>query len=172
VVQKHSLEEAIAKKHELKVPPLIQDFFTAASNGDWETTSNLFFKIEAGVYHRNNTGWMPPEFWGAVHDTFGTYEILQAWNPELLDRYGREFVKSIPSGSIYFGGTEAGRFVFSAFSQSHSKGQPFFTLTQNALADNTYLTYLSDMYGEKIYIPSPMILKSALRNTPQMRRQD
>ena len=33
-------------------------------------------------------------------------------------------------------------------------GKPFFTLTQNALADGTYLNYLRSMYGKKIYIPT------------------
>ena len=33
-------------------------------------------------------------------------------------------------------------------------GDPFFTLTQNALADGTYLEYLRAMYGGKIYTPT------------------
>jgi hypothetical protein len=38
--------------------------------------------------------------------------------------------------------------------KSQVNGDPFFTLTQNALTDSTYLDYLRSMYGEKIYIPS------------------
>jgi hypothetical protein len=38
--------------------------------------------------------------------------------------------------------------------KSHIKGDPFFTLTQNALADGTYLDYLRGFYGDKIYIPT------------------
>jgi hypothetical protein len=63
-------------------------------------------------------------------------------------------LNSIPPGSIYFGGTDSGRGLITAFSKSHVDGDPFFTLTQNALADTTYLTYLSRMYGKKIYIAS------------------
>jgi hypothetical protein len=37
--------------------------------------------------------------------------------------------------------------------KSHAKGEPFFTLTQNALCDGTYLDYAREMYGHKIYIP-------------------
>ena len=33
-------------------------------------------------------------------------------------------------------------------------GDPFFTLTQNALADSGYLHYLRSMYGTRIYIPT------------------
>jgi hypothetical protein len=34
------------------------------------------------------------------------------------------------------------------------EGKPFFTLTQNQLADQTYLEYLRAMYGKKIHIPT------------------
>ena len=37
-------------------------------------------------------------------------------------------------------------------SESHAEARPFFTLTQNALADGTYLDYLQAMYGQRIYI--------------------
>src|SRR5205807_532054 len=69
-------------------------------------------------------------------------------------RFGREIIDSIPRGSIYFGGTDPGRFIISALSESHREGRPFFTLTQNQLADQTYLEYLRDMYGQKLQIPT------------------
>src|ERR1017187_8229745 len=63
-------------------------------------------------------------------------------------------INAIPAGSIYFGGTDPGRGVPTAFGKTHADGDPFFTLTQNALADGTYLEYLRAMYGEKIYTPT------------------
>jgi len=63
-------------------------------------------------------------------------------------------INSIPAGSIYFGGTDPGRGVPTAFCKSSIDGDPFFTLTQNALADGTYLEYLRAMYGGKIYTPT------------------
>jgi hypothetical protein len=44
--------------------------------------------------------------------------------------------------------------VITTLSRSHSTGDPFFTLTQNALADGLYLTYLREMYGDKISLPA------------------
>jgi hypothetical protein len=44
--------------------------------------------------------------------------------------------------------------VITAMQKSHVNADPFFTLTQNALADNSYLGYLREMYGKKIYIPT------------------
>jgi len=34
------------------------------------------------------------------------------------------------------------------------KADPFFTLTQNALADSSYLDYLRGMYGDRIHVPT------------------
>src|SRR5439155_23629436 len=38
---------------------------------------------------------------------------------------------------------------------------PFFVLTQNALADSTYLDYLSATFGKKIFVPSQEDSKKA-----------
>lgn len=151
--EKYALAETIAKKHEAEIPPRVRDFFVAAEKQDWTTTSNLFSEIEEGSGRRNtNHTWLPLEFWGPVHDTIGAYEIIHDMNPKFVNMFGDEIVKSIPPGSIYFGGTDHGRFLVSAFSDSHSEGRPFFTLTQNALADPTYLRYVADMYGDKIKV--------------------
>jgi hypothetical protein len=63
-------------------------------------------------------------------------------------------INSIPPGSIYFGGTDPGRGMPTAFSKSQIDADPFFVLTQNALADGTYLEYLRQTYGGKIYTPT------------------
>jgi hypothetical protein len=63
-------------------------------------------------------------------------------------------IASIPAGSIYFGGTDPGRFLVTAMCKSQVNADPFFVLTQNALADATYLEYLRGMYGAKIYTPT------------------
>jgi len=153
VTEKRLLAEIICKAHEQRLSSTATDFFAAAQKGDWMTTSNLFSALEA-ANHSSPGGWLPPVYWGAVHETYGVYELLHVWNPELLERFGDGVVNSIPAGSIYFGGTEAGRFAVSLFSQSQSQGRPFFILTQNALSDPSYSGYLRDMYGGKVNLPS------------------
>jgi hypothetical protein len=74
--------------------------------------------------------------------------------PKYALAFGNDIVKSLPRGSIYFGGTDAGRGLVTALSASHEKADPCFILTQNALADGGYLTYLRTMYGGKIYTPT------------------
>ena len=154
VIEKRALEKQIADKYAVSVPPVVWSFFDAAKKGQWQTTSNHFYKIEGGTGRKGDPAWIPLSIWGPIHDTFGAYEQFHSWNPKLLHRFGDKIRQKIPDGSIYFGGTDAGRFVVSVLSTSHSEGRPFFTVTQNALADGTYLDYLRDMYGRKIYIPT------------------
>jgi len=87
-------------------------------------------------------------------------EICLAYNhvvncdPKYTELLANGIINSIPAGSIYFGGTDPGRGVPTAFCKSHADADPFFTLTQNALADSTYLDYLRAMYGARIYTPT------------------
>ena len=153
VSEKHALEQTLAKKHNVELPPIVEEFFAAERKGDWNTASNRFYAIGDDLAKRNPnrkpTGFEP---WGPIHDAFGTYEIVHAMDPKFVKMYGAEIVQGIPAGSIYFGGTDPGRFLVSAFSESHSEGRPFFTITQNALADPVYLNYVADMYGDKIKV--------------------
>lgn len=74
------------------------------------------------------------------------------------DRYatafGHDIFQSIPRGSIYFGGTDPGRFIVTTMEKSQVSADLFYTLTQNALADDSYLGYLRSMYGGSIYLPT------------------
>ena len=102
--------------------------------------------------------------WCPVHETLGIAECFHDWDGQLLHRFGRDIIDSIPTNSIYFGGTDPGRFVITALSQSHRQGRPFFTLTQNALADGRYLDYLRQMYADKIYIATTVDTQGAFSN--------
>lgn len=94
--------------------------------------------------------------WENVKEVSGAFDCLVSGESE--DAYfvslGGDIIKSVPAGSIYFGGSDPGRFVITALQKSHVNGDPFFTLTQNALPDSCYLDYLRSMYGTKIYIPT------------------
>jgi hypothetical protein len=155
VSEKQALAETIARQHDIKVPQLVLDFFAAAQKRDWIAASNLFDPIQRDFYSRSNRFRLIPQpLSGAILDVEGTFEVIEAWKPEFLKQFGTGIVGSIPPGSIYFGGSEAGRFLVSVFSESHSEGRPFFTLTQNALSDGAYLGYVNDMYGKKINLPA------------------
>jgi thioredoxin-like negative regulator of GroEL len=146
--EKLALARKISSKQGTNLSIRAQDFFRAAANGDWLTTSNLFSALESSN-HVAGGAYSPPPYWGAIHEAFGGYELFHSWNSVFLNELGNGIVRSIPPRSIYFGGTSGGRFAASVFDQGHA----FFTLTQNALADGSYLAYLKLLYGDKIYIP-------------------
>jgi tetratricopeptide (TPR) repeat protein len=148
VVQKHALAKELAQKHGVEMPAEVEKFFAAAQKHDWLASTNLFSAIQEEKQKGSNAS----PFWGSVDDTCGAFEVFHWLNPKFAKMFGEEIVQSIPEGSIYFGGTDGGRYLISAFSKSHSKGRPFFTITQNALADPSYLGYVADMYGDKIHV--------------------
>ena len=87
-------------------------------------------------------------------ETYGAFEAFAGWDDKYCAAFGRDIIDSIPTGAVYFGGTDPGRFVVTALCKSQVNGDPFFVLTQNALADGGYLAYLRSMYGDKIYTPT------------------
>jgi hypothetical protein len=93
--------------------------------------------------------------WAAVNEIGAALEEFAAGEEEYAVTFARDIIASIPPGSIYFGGTDPGRFLVTALSHSHVNADPFFTITQNALVDfRSYLRYVRGMYGGRIYIPT------------------
>ena len=104
---------------------------------------------------RRDTNWvLYPVEWAVVNEVGAALEEFAAGEEKYAIAFGRDVIDSIPAGSIYFGGTDSGRFLVTALSRSHVNGDPFFTITQNALADRSYLRYVRGMYGNRIHIPT------------------
>lgn len=152
-----------------KVPSLVWSFFDAVRVDDWETATNLFSRLEQLKGTRPNPEPDSPaaalrtSVWPPLAETSGAYESFQNWDNKWLHRFAHEIIDSIPKESIYFGGTDPGRFIISAFSESHRDGEPFFTITQNQLADVGYLDYLRSMYGTKIKVPTTEDLRKVFQ---------
>jgi len=142
------------------VPSIVWSLFDAIRVDDWETATNLVARINrASGRFPDNADPIPALalrtlVWPCISEVIGAYEDFHLWNNKLLHRFGREIISSIPQDSIYFGGTDPGRYIISALSDSQREGKPFFTITQNQLADSTYMEYLRKMYGKRIYIPT------------------
>jgi hypothetical protein len=60
------------------------------------------------------------------------------------------------TNAIFFGGTDPGRFVPTYMIYSAKVRPDVYLITQNALADNTYMNVMRDLYGDQIWIPSPI----------------
>jgi hypothetical protein len=153
---KEKQSRELAAKAREKITPGFQRFFDAATKGDWRTVTNRFGyflrhhpQYEHGTYENLRTA-----YWGPVLELCLAYVYVVNCEPKYTAIFADGIINSIPPGSIYFGGTDTGRGVPTAFCKSHADADPFFTLTQNALADGTYLDYLRAMYGGKIYTPT------------------
>jgi len=139
-------------------PPEFKVFFAAAQKGDWLAVSNRFedFRNHAGQYE--NTGKTDERLrgtaWEDIKEVWGAFDLFNTAGEKYATAFGRDIIQSIPPGSIYFGGTDSGRFLVTAMCQSHVNGDPFFVLTQNALADSSYLAYVRGMYDGQIYTPT------------------
>ncbi len=147
----------LAKTIEVKVSPDIWAYFKVARQDDWLEATNLFAALrrrspeDEGAENNptcNTVVWQPVLEVELVLEQFALME------PVYAQLFGEEIVKAVAPKAIYFGGTDPGRGLPTGFSRSHAKGDPFHTITQNALADGTYLDYLSGMYGKDIYTPS------------------
>jgi hypothetical protein len=161
-------KEAQANAATNEAAPGFAPFFAAAERGDWLTVSNAFqdFRQHAGQYDhsgRTDERLRGPK-WQAIIEIWGTLYYFGAGDEKYSAAYASDIINSIPPGSIYFGGTDPGRFLITGMEKSQVNADPFFLLTQNALADGTYLAYLRGMYGGKIYIPTASDAEKAFQD--------
>ncbi len=154
---KEQQSETLAAKAGETISPEFQQFFKAAVGGDFQTVTNRyeFFKRHHPQYSGTNAiNGLRTAYWSPVLEICLAYDHVANCEPKYTKILADGIINSIPLGSIYFGGTDPGRGVPTAFEKSSIQGEPFFVVTQNALADGTYLEYLRAMYGGKIYTPT------------------
>jgi beta-lactamase regulating signal transducer with metallopeptidase domain len=172
VAEKEAQAEAASKTQGQKMPAEFRSFFAAAAKGNWLAVSNEFenFRKHAPQYkHPGSTDdlHLRGTAWQAAIEIWGTFDCLAVGDEKYAVAYGRDIIDSIPPGSIYFGGTDPGRFLITGMEKSQVNADPFFLLTQNALADSTYLDYVRTMYGGRIYIPTAEDSQKAFQDYTQ-----
>jgi tetratricopeptide (TPR) repeat protein len=89
--------------------------------------------------------WFPQEEdfareWGALTNALGQAEP--------------DYPPPMTPNAIFYGGTDPGRFVPTYMIYSAKVRSDVYLITQNALADNTFMNITRDLYGDTIYIPS------------------
>jgi hypothetical protein len=176
VAEKEIQAQAFAKTTGKAMPSEFNSFFTSAAKGDYKAATNFFGEMlkHSPQYdaHGEVDENMRGPIWECVKETASAFELFAKMDDKYAVAYGNDIIKSIPDGSIYFGGTDPGRFLVTALSKSQVNGKPFFTLTQNALVDGSYLEYLRLMYGKNIYFPtSEDIQKSFQDYSTDVRRR-
>jgi hypothetical protein len=141
---------ALAKQEGNKLPSDFDAYYRAAETGDWQDATNLFQQMRKRL---DGDSSLRGSWFSATVDADGVFWVFPPGDKYAI-AFGNDIIQSIPAGSIYFGGTEPGRFVVTPLMESHADGKPFFVLSQNPLADITYLHYLRAMYGGKIHTPT------------------
>ncbi len=91
---------------------------------------------------------------------FGNYQlrgaeaILEELSPDEEPLPNPVFPPEMGPRAVFFGGTDPGRFVPTYMIYCADVRPDVYLITQNALADNTYMSVMRDLYGDEIWIPS------------------
>jgi len=91
---------------------------------------------------------------------FGNYQlrgaeaISEELSPDEEPLPDPSFPSEMGQDAIFFGGTDPGRFVPTYMIYSARVREDVYLITQNALADNTYMSVMRDLYGDQIWIPA------------------
>ena len=121
------------------VTPIVQNY----------TDDRLVFELGGAEQNGHTFGWQ-----------FGAYQLeganaikeqIVADEEPLPDPTWPE---PMEKSSIFFGGTDPGRFVPTYMIYSANFRPDVYLITQNALADDTYMSVERDLYGDEIWIPS------------------
>ncbi len=119
------------------------------------------------VYENYNNKWIAFALSGAEQNghtfgwQFGNYSLrgADAISEELSEEEeplpNPAFPGEMTTNAVFFGGTDPGRFVPTYMIYSAKVRPDVFLITQNALADNTYMAVERDLYGDDMWIPTP-----------------
>ena len=113
------------------------------------TNDRLVFAMGSAEQNGHTFGWQ-----------FGNYQlrganaIREELSPDEEPLPNPLWPEEMEPSSIFFGGTDPGRFVPTYMSYSADVREDVFLITQNALADDTYMSVMRDLYGDRIWIPA------------------
>ena len=151
----------MAKRYKIEVPKDVERFFAAAEAGRWEEVKDLFGSLKK-LRDSSEATEDFKKLWPAILETFGVAEAAHDWPPQKLLDYGQAMLGSLRPGMVYVGGTDSGRFIPTLLNET-SDGQQRVVLTQNALADGSYLDYLRFLYDDRMTLPTQEDSQCALQ---------
>jgi len=152
--QRYGLAQKISEEFDLPIPPQIHRFFQAAIAGDEKRVAKSA-KWFGGTTSSPKIPWLQNAVYATIHETSGVYDcVWDEWkkDADLLKLFYEPILSVMPPGSIHFGGTDPGRFLMTLMNEV--EGANIFCVSQNTLADATYLAHLRFVYGEQIWLPS------------------
>jgi hypothetical protein len=150
---------AIARQKKVAVPPEVEQFFDAAEAGDWDQVHALFNKMQIERRSQPHAAELD-QLWAPILTTLNALQQVHLWPPEQYLDYGNAILDSLRPGMVYVGGTDPGRGIPELLSDT-ADGEKHIVITQNGLADATYLEYLRFQYGDRLALPSTAEAQSA-----------
>jgi tetratricopeptide (TPR) repeat protein len=146
---RRELVHRLAKRHGVNVPPEVERFFEAVERGQWEEIEGAHNALLLSRENLNQP--KSPELhqiWRPIQEAWGIAREAHNWPAQKLLDYGEAVLGSLRPGMVYIGGTDPGCFIPTLLNET-SEGERHITLTQNALADGTYLDYLTELYQDR-----------------------
>lgn len=156
IERKEQFALALAKKLGAEPDRASLKYFRHARQGEYRAASRIYLDLgeRGGKYEgRKHDPDLRLPLWDPLLEVQLTLDAYAADAGKFATAYGEGIARSLPPGSVYFGGTDPGRGLAAAFAEADGR-KPFFVLTQNQLADGQHLNYLRTAFGEKIYTPS------------------
>jgi hypothetical protein len=151
---------ALASRANVQVPAEVGRFFDAIDAGRWDEAQALFKTLDD--LRNSPAGGGLAAYWRAIVETYGTAELTHEWPARKLLDYGNAVLESLPPGTIYLGGTDAGCFIPLLLNET-GEGEPHIMLTQNFLTDSTYLDYFRFLYGDRMTPLAPEDVQRVLQ---------
>ncbi|MBR0197052.1 MAG: DUF2723 domain-containing protein [Kiritimatiellae bacterium] len=111
--------------------------------------NELVFKMGGSEQNDHTFGWQ----FGA-YQLEGAKAINEQLDPDEEPLPDPDWPPPMEPYSIFFGGTDPGRFVPTYMIYSALYRPDVYLITQNALADDTYMAVQRDLYGDEIWIPA------------------
>lgn len=172
--QKEKQSQTLAAAWGEEISPMFQKFFNAAKTGDYQTVTNMYadFKAHHPQYGKNPRWGYRTCYWQPALEICLAYDHILNCDPKYTQMAVDGIMNAIPAGSIYFGGTDPGRGLPTTYSKSQVDANPFYTLSQNPLADSTYLKYLENTYGnERPLLEKLIAARQSDADLPSLDRQ-
>src|SRR5205807_1705788 len=125
VVEKCAQVRAETRAPEHAMGPISKSFFTAAENGDWRGVFDGLTAMRQSAREGQSSSSgsrltvVYPVEWAVVNEIGAALEEFAGSEEKYAIAFARDIISSIPPGSIYFGGTDSGRFLVTALSRSH-----------------------------------------------------
>ncbi|MDB6055231.1 MAG: hypothetical protein JWN25_2754 [Verrucomicrobiales bacterium] len=136
----------LAKASNITVKDDVMHFFEVLESGDRAEADKLFDALQK--QHNKNPGEIGLA-WRPIQEAGGVNWELMNWPAQKVLDYGDQIFGSLKPGMVYIGGTDPGAFLTSFLNET-GDGEHHIIMTQNALADSTYLDYLRTVYGEQM----------------------